>query len=44
MLTSVFGISIKYEAWNHQDFLPVYIAGKKFEGVMVSGFTKFNII
>ena len=27
MLTSVFGISIKYEAWNHQDDLPVYIAG-----------------
>jgi hypothetical protein len=21
MLTSVFGISIKYEAWNHQDSL-----------------------
>ena len=27
MLTSVFGISIEYEAWNHQDSLPVYIAG-----------------
>ena len=27
MLTSVFGISIKYEAWNHKDSLPVYIAG-----------------
>ena len=27
MLTSVFGISIRYEAWNHQDSLPVYIAG-----------------
>ena len=27
MLTSVFGISIKNEAWNHQDSLPVYIAG-----------------
>ena len=27
MLTSVFGISIKYEAWNQQDSLPVYIAG-----------------
>ena len=27
MLTSVFGISIKCEAWNHQDSLPVYIAG-----------------
>ena len=27
MLTSVFGISTKYEAWNHQDSLPVYIAG-----------------
>lgn len=27
MFTSVFGISIKYEAWNHQDSLPVYIAG-----------------
>lgn len=27
MLTSVFGISMKYEAWNHQDSLPVYIAG-----------------
>ena len=27
MLTSVFGISIKYEAWNYQDSLPVYIAG-----------------
>ena len=24
---SVFGISIKYEAWNQQDSLPVYIAG-----------------
>ena len=29
MLTSVFGISIKYEAWNHQDSLPVYIAGQR---------------
>ena len=28
MLTSVFGISIKYEAGNHQDSLPVYIARK----------------
>ena len=28
MLTSVFGISIKYEAWNHQDSLPVYIDRK----------------
>ena len=27
ILTSVFGISIKYEAGNHQDSLPVYIAG-----------------
>ena len=27
MFTSVFGISIKYETWNHQDSLPVYIAG-----------------
>ena len=27
MLTSVFGIPIKYEMWNNQDFLPVYIAG-----------------
>lgn len=27
MLTSVFGISIKYETWNHQDSLPVYITG-----------------
>ena len=27
MLTSVFGLSIKYEVWNHQDSLPVYIAG-----------------
>ena len=27
MFTSVFGISIKYEAWNHQDSLPVYIVG-----------------
>ena len=27
MFTSVFGISIKYEAWNQQDSLPVYIAG-----------------
>ena len=27
MFTCVFGISIKYEAWNHQDSLPVYIAG-----------------
>ena len=27
MLTSVFGLSIKYEAWNHQASLPVYIAG-----------------
>ena len=25
MLTSVFGISIKYEAWNHQGALPIYI-------------------
>ena len=27
MLTSVFGISIRYEAWNRQESLPVYIAG-----------------
>ena len=27
MLTSVFGISIKYEAWNHQDSLPVILQG-----------------
>ena len=27
MLTSIFGISVKYEAWNHQDSLPIYIAG-----------------
>ena len=27
MLTDVFGLPIKYEAWNHQDSLPVYIAG-----------------
>lgn len=27
MLTNVFGISVKYEAWDHQDSLPVYIAG-----------------
>lgn len=27
MPTSVFGISIKYEAWNHQDSLPIYITG-----------------
>ena len=27
ILTSVFGISIKYEAGNHQDSLPGYIAG-----------------
>lgn len=27
MLTSVFGISVKYEAWNRQDYLPLYIAG-----------------
>ncbi len=27
MFTSVFGISIKYEAWNHQDSLPVHIVG-----------------
>lgn len=27
MLTSVFGISIKYEAWNYQNSLPVYIVG-----------------
>lgn len=27
MPTSVFGISVKYEAWNHQDSLPIYIAG-----------------
>ena len=27
MFTSVFGISIKYETWDHQDSLPVYIAG-----------------
>ena len=25
MLTSVFGLSIKYEAWNLQNSLPVYI-------------------
>ena len=29
MFTSVFGISIKYEAWNQQDSLPVYIAVRK---------------
>ena len=27
MRTSVFGLSIKYETWNHQDSLPIYIAG-----------------
>ena len=27
MFTNVFGIPVKYEAWNHQDSLPVYIAG-----------------
>ena len=27
MLKSIFGFSIKYEVWNYQDFLPVYIAG-----------------
>ena len=27
MRTSVFGISIKYEAWNHQGALPVYLVG-----------------
>ncbi len=27
MLTSIFGFSVKYEAWNYQDSLPVYIAG-----------------
>ncbi len=27
MLTKVFGISIKYETWNHRDSLPIYIAG-----------------
>lgn len=26
MLTSVFGIPIKYEAWNKQNSLPLYIA------------------
>lgn len=34
MLTSVFGISIKYEAWNHQDSLPVYIAGRDRKSVV----------
>lgn len=27
MLTDIFGISVKYETWNHQDDLPVYISG-----------------
>ena len=27
MLTSIFGISVKYETWNHRDDLPVYISG-----------------
>ena len=27
MITSIFGFSVKYEAWNYQDSLPVYIAG-----------------
>ena len=27
MTTSIFGLSVKYEAWNHQNSLPVYIAG-----------------
>ena len=27
MLTNVFGLSIKYAAWSHQDDLPLYIAG-----------------
>lgn len=27
MITSAFGLSIKYEMWNQRDFLPVYIAG-----------------
>ena len=31
MFTSVFGISIKYEAWNHPYSLPVYIAGRNEE-------------
>lgn len=26
MLTNVFGLSIKYAAWSHQDDLPLYIA------------------
>ena len=31
MFTSVFGISIKYEAWNHQDSLPGYNTGRNEE-------------
>ena len=27
MLTNVFGLSIKYAAWSHQDDLALYIAG-----------------
>ena len=27
MISSVFGIPIKYEVWTYQDFLPAYIAG-----------------
>ena len=27
MITDIFGISVKYETWNHQDDLPVYISG-----------------
>lgn len=27
MIKDVFGISVKYEMWNHQDDLPVYISG-----------------
>ena len=27
MITSVFGLPIKYEAWNFQDSLPIYITG-----------------
>ena len=43
MLTSVFGISIKYEAWNHQDSLPVYIAGSyDFHTAYIGNKTLYN--
>ena len=38
MLTSVFGIPVRYEVWNHQDSLPIYIAGSyDFHTVYIGG-------